>query len=53
MAFSDELCGILLITGIVAGVVNGYGPSRIAVIFIDAWKDIVFEHVLWVFHAVF
>lgn len=40
--YFDELCGILLITGIAAGVVNGYGPSRIAVIFIDAWKDIVF-----------
>lgn len=40
--YFDELCGLLLITGVACGIVNGYGPSRIAEIFIEAWKDIVF-----------
>lgn len=40
--YFDELCGILLLTGIACGVAHGYGPSRIAEIFIDAWKDILF-----------
>ena len=40
--YFDELCGLLLITGCVCGLVNGWGPSRIAEIFIEAWKDIIF-----------
>ena len=40
--YFDELCGLLLVTGIACGLANGYGPSRIAQIFIDAWKDIIF-----------
>ncbi|MDO4561666.1 MAG: TIGR00366 family protein [bacterium] len=40
--YFDELCGILLVTGVACGVANGYGPSRIAEIFIEAWKDILF-----------
>lgn len=40
--YFDELCGILLITGIAAGLVNGWGPSAIADIYIEAWKDIIF-----------
>lgn len=40
--YFDELCGLLLVTGIACGLVNGWGPSRIAEVFIDAWKDIIF-----------
>ncbi len=40
--YFDELCGLFLATGIGCGIANGYGPSRIAEIFIDAWKDVVF-----------
>lgn len=40
--YFDELCGILLVTGIAAGLVNGWGPSEIADVYIEAWKDIIF-----------
>mgnify|MGYP003818186399 FL=1 len=40
--YFDELCGLLLITGIVCGVINGYSASRIAETYVDAWKDIIF-----------
>lgn len=40
--YFDELCGLLLITGIACGVANHYSPSRIAEIYIEAWKDIIF-----------
>ncbi len=40
--YFDELCGILLITGIAAGLANGWGPSQICDVFIEAWKDIIF-----------
>ncbi len=40
--YFDELCGILLVTGIVCGIAHGYGPSRIAEIFVEAWRDILF-----------
>ena len=40
--YFDELCGLLLITGIACGVANSYSPSRIAEIYIDAWRDIIF-----------
>ena len=37
--YFDELCALLLITGILAGFANGYGPSRICEIFGDAFKE--------------
>ena len=40
--YFDELCGLLLITGILCGIANRFSPSRIAEIYIEAWKDIVF-----------
>ena len=40
--YFDELCGLLLITGIVCGIINGYSASRIAETYVDAWKDIIF-----------
>ena len=40
--YFDELCGLLLITGCACGLVNGWGPSKIAEVFIEAWKDIIF-----------
>ena len=40
--YFDELCGLLLITGCACGLVNGWGPSKIAQVFIEAWKDIIF-----------
>lgn len=40
--YFDELCGLFLITGFACGAANGYGPSRIAEIYIEAWKDIIF-----------
>jgi len=40
--YFNELCALLLITGFACGAANGYGPSRIAEIYIEAWKDIIF-----------
>ena len=40
--YFEELCGLLLIVGCACGLINGWGPSRIADVFVEAWKDIVF-----------
>ena len=40
--YFDELCALLLITGILCGFANKYSPTRIAEIYIEAWRDIVF-----------
>lgn len=39
--YFDELCALFLAVGIICGIINGYGPSRITEIFTEAWRDIL------------
>ncbi len=40
--YFDELAGLFIIMGIVAGFMAGWGPSKIAATFLEGCKDIVF-----------
>jgi len=40
--YFDELAGLFIIMGIAAGFMAGWGPSKIAVTFLEGAKDIVF-----------
>ncbi len=40
--YFDELAGLFIIMGVAAGFIAGWGPSKIAVTFLEGAKDIVF-----------
>ncbi len=40
--YFDELAGLFIIMGVAAGFMAGWGPSKIAVTFLEGCKDIVF-----------